>query len=98
MPSSGSQYDPAEIGAQCRGKQRRMGAVYCNRRRDGRDIQILRSSADIAVTEVRFGCARRCRPSCLFLISATQFLPPARRTCTDAVVLPRQMAPVFRIS
>jgi hypothetical protein len=31
----GVKYDPAEIGTQCRGKQRRMGAVYCNRRRDG---------------------------------------------------------------
>jgi hypothetical protein len=34
----GVKHDPAEIGAQCRGKQRRMGAVYCNRWRDGRDI------------------------------------------------------------
>jgi hypothetical protein len=33
----GVKNDPAEIGAQCRGKQRRMGAVYCNRQRDGRD-------------------------------------------------------------
>jgi hypothetical protein len=31
----GVKHDPAEIGAQRRGKQRRMGAVYCNRRRDG---------------------------------------------------------------
>jgi hypothetical protein len=34
----GIKHDPAEIGAQCRGEQKRMGAVYCNRRRDGRDI------------------------------------------------------------
>jgi hypothetical protein len=34
----GVKHDPAEIGAQCRWKQRMMGAVYCNRRRDGRDI------------------------------------------------------------
>jgi hypothetical protein len=33
----GVKHDPAEIGAQCRGKQRRMGAVYCNWQRDGRD-------------------------------------------------------------
>jgi hypothetical protein len=32
----GIKYDTAEIGAQCRGKQRRMEAVYCNKRRDGR--------------------------------------------------------------
>jgi hypothetical protein len=37
----GVQLDPAEIGAKCRGKQRRMGAVYCNRRRDVRDIQYM---------------------------------------------------------
>jgi hypothetical protein len=30
--------DPVEIGAQCRGKQRRMGIVYCDRRCDDRDI------------------------------------------------------------
>jgi hypothetical protein len=60
-------------------------------------IQILRSRANIAVTELRFGCARRGRPSCLFLLSATQFLPPARRTCTEAVILP-QVAYVCRIS
>jgi hypothetical protein len=35
----GVKHDPAEIGTQCRGKQRRMVAVYCNRWRDGRDIQ-----------------------------------------------------------
>jgi hypothetical protein len=34
----GVKHDPAEIGAQCRGKQRGMGAVHCNRRRDVRDI------------------------------------------------------------
>jgi hypothetical protein len=34
----GAKYDPAEIGAQCRGKQRKVGAVYCDRRRDGLDI------------------------------------------------------------
>jgi hypothetical protein len=34
----GGKREHAEIGAQCRGKQRRMGAVYCNRRRGGRDI------------------------------------------------------------
>jgi hypothetical protein len=34
----GVKYDPVEIGAQCRGKQRRMEAVYCNRQRDGGDI------------------------------------------------------------
>jgi hypothetical protein len=33
----GVKRDHAEIGAQCRGKQRKMGALYCNRRRDGRD-------------------------------------------------------------
>jgi hypothetical protein len=37
----GVKHDPAEIGAQCRGKQRKMGAVYCNRRRDGRDISLM---------------------------------------------------------
>jgi hypothetical protein len=36
----GSKHDPAEIGAQCCGKQRRMEAGYCNRRRDGRDVTI----------------------------------------------------------
>jgi hypothetical protein len=30
----GVKHDPAEVGAQCRGKQRRMGAVCCNRRQD----------------------------------------------------------------
>jgi hypothetical protein len=30
----GVKHDPDEIGAQCRGKHRRMGAVYCDRRRD----------------------------------------------------------------
>jgi hypothetical protein len=34
----GVKYDPAEIGTKCRGNQRRIGAVYCNRRRDGRVI------------------------------------------------------------
>jgi hypothetical protein len=34
----GVKHDPAEIGTQCREKQRRMEAVYCNRRCDGRDI------------------------------------------------------------
>jgi hypothetical protein len=34
----GVKHDPAEIGVQCRGKQRGMEAVYCNRQRDGRDI------------------------------------------------------------
>jgi hypothetical protein len=34
----GVKHDLAETGAQCRGKQSRMGAVYCKRRRDGRDI------------------------------------------------------------
>jgi hypothetical protein len=34
----GVKYDPAVIGAQCRGKQRSLGTVYCNRRRDDRDI------------------------------------------------------------
>jgi hypothetical protein len=34
-------HDPTEIGAQCRGKQRRMGAVYCDRRRDGWDIRTI---------------------------------------------------------
>jgi hypothetical protein len=38
MPSSGVKHDPAEISAQCRGKKRMMEAVYCNRRRDGRNI------------------------------------------------------------
>jgi hypothetical protein len=37
-------HDPAEKGAQCRGKQRTMGAVYCDRRRDGRDIPTDRPS------------------------------------------------------
>jgi hypothetical protein len=32
--NQGVKHDPAEIGAQCRGTQRRMGAVYC----DGWDI------------------------------------------------------------
>jgi hypothetical protein len=31
-------HDPAERGAQCHGKQRRMGVVYCDRQRGGRDI------------------------------------------------------------
>jgi hypothetical protein len=31
-------HDPAGIGTQCRGNQRRMEAVYCNRRRVGRGI------------------------------------------------------------
>jgi hypothetical protein len=34
----GVQHYPAEIDAKCRGKQRRMGAVYCKRRRDGLDM------------------------------------------------------------
>jgi hypothetical protein len=34
-------HDPAEIGFECRGKQRRMGAVYCNRRRDSRGRSII---------------------------------------------------------
>jgi hypothetical protein len=33
----GVKHDSAEIGARCRGTQRRMEAVYCNRRSDGRD-------------------------------------------------------------
>jgi hypothetical protein len=33
----GVKHDPAEKGAQCRGKQRRLATLYCNRRRDGRD-------------------------------------------------------------
>jgi hypothetical protein len=37
----GVKHDPAEIGAQCHRKQRRMGAVYCNRQHDGRDINPL---------------------------------------------------------
>jgi hypothetical protein len=37
----GVKHDPAEIGVQCHGKQRKMGAVYCNRQCDGRDINIL---------------------------------------------------------
>jgi hypothetical protein len=36
--NQGVKHDPAEIGAQCRGKHSRMGAVYCDRRRDGGDI------------------------------------------------------------
>jgi hypothetical protein len=31
----GVKHDPAEIGAQSRGKERRMGAAYCDRRHDG---------------------------------------------------------------
>jgi hypothetical protein len=34
----GVKHDPAEISAQCRGKQGRVGTVYCNRRLEGRDI------------------------------------------------------------
>jgi hypothetical protein len=34
-------YDPAEIGAQCRGKQRRIEAIYCIRRCDGGDIPLM---------------------------------------------------------
>jgi hypothetical protein len=30
-------YDFAGIGAQCRGNQKSMGTVYCNRWREGRD-------------------------------------------------------------
>jgi hypothetical protein len=30
----GVKHDPAKLGAQCREKQRRMGAVYCKRRRN----------------------------------------------------------------
>jgi hypothetical protein len=33
----GVKHDPAETGAKCRGKQRRMEAVCCNRRRDDWD-------------------------------------------------------------
>jgi hypothetical protein len=35
----GIKHDPAEIGVQCRGKERRIGAVrvHFNRRRDGQD-------------------------------------------------------------
>jgi hypothetical protein len=33
----GVKHDSADLRAQCRGKQRRMGAVYCNMRRDGRE-------------------------------------------------------------
>jgi hypothetical protein len=36
--NQGVEHDPAEIGAQCCGKQRRMGVVYCDRRRGGGDI------------------------------------------------------------
>jgi hypothetical protein len=35
--NQGVKHNPAEIGAHCRAEPRRMGAVYCNRRRDGRD-------------------------------------------------------------
>jgi hypothetical protein len=34
----GVKRDHAEIGAQCRGKQRKMGALYCNTWCDGRDM------------------------------------------------------------
>jgi hypothetical protein len=34
----GVKHDLAEIGAQFRGKRRRMGAVYCNRPRGSRDF------------------------------------------------------------
>jgi hypothetical protein len=37
----GVKHDPAEIGAQCLEKQRRMGAAYCNRQRDDRDVSYL---------------------------------------------------------
>jgi hypothetical protein len=37
----GVKHDLAEIDAQCRGKQRSMGAVYYNRRRDVRYIQTI---------------------------------------------------------
>jgi hypothetical protein len=38
MPSSGSQIWTCWDGASCRGKQISMGAVYCDRRRNDRDI------------------------------------------------------------
>jgi hypothetical protein len=34
----GVKHDPAEIGAQCHGKQRRMEAIYCNRRHEGQGV------------------------------------------------------------
>jgi hypothetical protein len=34
-------HDPSGIGAQCRVKQRRVVALYCNRWSDGRDIPTL---------------------------------------------------------
>jgi hypothetical protein len=34
----GVKHGPDEIGAQCRRKQGRTGAAYCDRLRDGRDI------------------------------------------------------------
>jgi hypothetical protein len=40
----GVKHDPAEIVAQCGGKQRRVGSVYCNRRHDGRDNILLHVS------------------------------------------------------
>jgi hypothetical protein len=49
----GVKNDPAEIGAQCRGKQRRMGAVYCDRRRDGRDITEAPSLPDYGILKCR---------------------------------------------
>jgi hypothetical protein len=46
MPSSGSQHDPAEIGAQCCRNQRWMEAVYCSRWR-GQEIPTIRPPATI---------------------------------------------------
>jgi hypothetical protein len=45
----GIKHDPAEKGAQCREKQTWMEAVYCNWRRDGRDIPTLGISHQVHV-------------------------------------------------
>jgi hypothetical protein len=50
----GVKHEPAEIGAQCRGNQRRMEAVYCNKWRDGRDNLNITPPVTISTTTVNF--------------------------------------------
>lgn len=43
-------HDPVEIGAQCRGKERRKEAVFCNRRTDGGDAWSKMQNVPITIT------------------------------------------------
>jgi hypothetical protein len=50
----GIKHDPAEIGAQCRGRQSKMGAVhvYCNRLCDGQDIPTIKPPVNFILVRV----------------------------------------------